>query len=61
MDAVYRKLDPAHDPLSDRMIRDLIARGLPPAAVRDDRTLDPDVLAAHGWWISRGWVYGPPG
>ena len=60
MEAIHRKLDPTTDPLSEQAVRELVARGCPPEAVRADRTLDPDVLARHGWWIARGWVYGPP-
>ena len=53
-------VDPTTEPLSESSIRRLVASGLPPEAVRGDRTIDPDVLARYGWWISRGWIYGPP-
>lgn len=60
MEATHHKVDPTTEPLSELAIRRLVASGLPPEAVRDDRTIDPDVLTQHGWWISRGWIYGPP-
>jgi hypothetical protein len=52
--------DYAVDPVSESTITDLLAKGLPPEAVREDRTLDLDVLARHGWWVSGPWVMGPP-
>ena len=54
-------LDPSTTPLGPERIGRLITRGMPREAVRDDGTLDPDVLARHGWWLVDGHLGGPPG
>jgi hypothetical protein len=48
------------DPVDESMATALLARGLPPEALREDRTLDLDVLTRHGWWVSGSWICGPP-
>jgi hypothetical protein len=48
------------DPLSDWMIERLLAKGMPPEAIREDRTIDGEVLRASGWGVvSDGVVLGP--
>jgi len=54
-------MDPSTTPLGSERIGRLIAQGMPREAVRDDGTLDPDVLARHGWWLVDGHLGGPPG
>jgi hypothetical protein len=48
------------DPVSESLLAALLARGMPPDAVRDDRTLDLAVLRKHGWWVEGSFVMGPP-
>jgi hypothetical protein len=46
--------------VDESMVTALLARGLPPEAIREDRTLDLDVLREHGWWVEGPLIYGPP-
>ena len=52
--------DFAVDPVDESMATALLARGLPPEAIRENRTLDIDVLREHGWWVEGPLIYGPP-
>ena len=60
MDIEFKRFDLTVDPCPPMVLRNLIAKGFPPTAVRDDGTLDPTVAADFGWTVRGGWV-APPG